>query len=63
MKKEKKIRNRSETQDRPEKVIDLRIYEPDKTAKCYKDNMGHDYRFKPFDRYGVCVRCGTEVLT
>ena len=63
MKTQRKIRNRALTKDRPSKVIELRIYEPQKNDPCYKDNMGHDYRFLPFDRYGCCSRCGSEILT
>jgi hypothetical protein len=62
-KKVKKVRNRAFTQDRPNKVAELRIYEPDKNSPCHQSQMGHNYIFYPFDRYGCCDRCGSEILT
>jgi len=62
-KKVKKIRNRAFTQDRPSKVIELRIYEPDKNDPCHPSQRGHNYVFYPFDRYGCCSVCSSEILT
>jgi len=59
----KKIRSRALTKDRPTKKEQLRIYEPEKNDPCHANNLKHDYRFLPFDNYGVCSRCNSEVLT
>lgn len=63
MKTQKKIKSRALSKDRPTKVEQLRVYEPTKKDPCFKENMGHDYRFLPFDNYAVCSRCGSEILT
>jgi hypothetical protein len=62
MKKEKKVINREFRKDKPVKVEQLRIYNPDKNHPCHPNNLKHDYRFYPFSSYGCCARCGSEVL-
>lgn len=59
----KKVRNRALTSDRPDKIEKLRVYEPDKKDPCHPSQLGHDYRFYPFDRYACCSRCGSEIIT
>ena len=59
----KKIFNRAFNKNRPTKIHELRSIDNTlKTHFCHKDNGGHDYRFYPFDNYGCCSKCGSEIL-
>ena len=59
--KPKKIINRAE-HNRPNKVSELRVSPiSGPNHSCYE--KGHEYQFLRFDRYGICVKCGDEILT
>jgi hypothetical protein len=63
-KTKRKIINRAFASNRPIKASDCREAVIDKEDKCHpSQGFGHEFEFYPFDNYGCCKRCGTEVLT
>lgn len=59
-----KSKNRALLKERPTRVEQLRTSDiTNKKHPCNPANGGHDYRFLPFDNYGMCTKCKGEILT